>query len=126
MLNNTIFLLFFSLLLISCGRDSDNNASSDTPATAEQTDADDSVSGILPAACLEFLSAYETFMDEYITVLTKYKENPTDIALLKEYTAKLSESTTWDEGMEDCADNSEFLTKFREIQLKIADVASGL
>lgn len=137
-MKNSIFFLLLSLFIVSCGGGGNDNNSSSTmsemseqsdeftsdaePADAENSDLFDS--GDLSDECLKFLSSYEEFMDDYIALLKKYKQNPSDMSILKEYTEMLGQSTKWAEGNEDCAVNPEFYNKFTEIQMKIANAAS--
>ena len=45
----------------------------------------------------EFLVDYEEWVDEYIALYKKYKENPTDLTLLSEYTEMAQEISEWTE-----------------------------
>lgn len=49
----------------------------------------------------EFLSEYEEWVDEYIDIITKYKENPNDTAILSEYTEMLSQVGDWIERVDE-------------------------
>lgn len=76
--------------------------------------------------CDEFLDGYEKFMDDYIAILKKYKNDPTDASILSEYTSIMSEATEWSTKTADCAADEKFAAKFTAIQMKIANAASGM
>lgn len=76
--------------------------------------------------CDELLSGYEKFMVDYIAVMKKYKNDPSDPSILSEYTSIMSESTEWTTKTADCAADIRFAAKFSKIQMKIANAASGL
>jgi hypothetical protein len=76
--------------------------------------------------CDEFLEGYEKFMNQYIAVLKKYKNDPTDTSILSEYTSIMTEATEWSAKTKDCATDPKFAAKFTSIQMKIANAASGM
>ena len=76
--------------------------------------------------CDDFLEGYEKFMDDYIAILKKYKNDPTDASVLSEYTSIMSEASKWSSKTADCAADSKFASKFAAIQMKIANAASGM
>jgi hypothetical protein len=99
----------------------DSGSSTSNSSEAEKSDESNSTSD-----CEEFLKGYEDFMDSYIAILKKYKNNPTDASILSEYTSVLSEASEWSSKTADCAADAEFAAKFTEIQMKIANAASDL
>jgi hypothetical protein len=88
--------------------------------------SEDNKSSSSSGDCDEFLEGYEKFMVEYIAVLKKYKNNPTDASILSEYTSVMSKASEWSSKTSDCASDSKFASKFSEIQMKIANAASGI
>ena len=72
--------------------------------------------------CEDFVDAYEKWMDSYIDLLTKYKEDPVSLATAPEYrdmSMEMMEWTSkWSELAIDCARYPEYETRFREIQEK--------
>jgi hypothetical protein len=72
------------------------------------------------------LEGYEKFMNDYIEVLKKYKEDPNDAALMGEYTTLMSEASQWASKTGDCSTDPAFAAKFSAIQMKIATAASGM
>jgi hypothetical protein len=86
-------------------------------------------SGKSKSDCEEFLDAYEEFMDEYIKVLKKYSEDPTDMTILSEYTSSMAKVSEWSEkaeSLEDCMKNKKFVKKYTAIQMKIANALSEI
>ncbi len=84
---------------------------SKTESKAESKSIADS--GIVTPSFKETMDSYEAFMDEYIAFMKKYKENPTDMELITEYTNYISKY-------------SEYMNKINEIdkdELSDADLA---
>jgi hypothetical protein len=86
----------------------------DTPSTSSSNN------------CEEFLNGYEKFMDKYIAVIKKMKNNPSDMSVMTDYTSMMTEATEWSSKTADCAADAEFAAKFAAIQMKIANAASGM
>ena len=45
----------------------------------------------------EFLRAYEEWVDDYIEILKKYHDDPTDLTILSDYMESLEKITVWSE-----------------------------
>ena len=75
--------------------------------------------------CDEYLAGYEKFMDNYITILKKQQADPSDMSIMEEYMSIMTEGTEWASKTPDCTD-MEFLEKLMEIQMKMANAASGM
>jgi hypothetical protein len=75
--------------------------------------------------CDEFLDKYETFMKDYIAIIKKYKDNPTDASILSEYQKLQSEANNFPQP-DDCAADEKFVKKYTRIQEKIAKAVSGI
>lgn len=74
-----------------------------------------------------FIKEYEEWVDEYIALLQKYKNNPTDTSILTDYTKMAAEMTDWtmraDEVKEELEDPdalAEFTKELLRISNKIA------
>ena len=91
----------------------------ESSASTEESSSEDS------GDCGEFLSEYEDFMDNYIDILDKYKEDPTDMSILSEYSSITQEAQEWTSKISDCASDPLFAAKFAKIQMKIASAASN-
>lgn len=61
----------------------------------------------------QFLKDYEAWVDDYIAIVKKYKNNPTDMSILSDYTEMVSEMAEWSE-------------KADEIELELEDTAEAL
>ena len=70
-------------------------------------------------SCKQYLKDYQAFADQYVKVSKKYKENPEDPALVKEYTDLASKAAKWaEEAPDDC--NAMQKIKMAKITTKIA------
>lgn len=72
--------------------------------------------------CDEFLIGYENFMNKYIKAVKKYNENPSNQEIVNEYTKLMSSLSEWSNKAGKCKDDKEFIKKFSQIQIKIANV----
>ena len=61
----------------------------------------------------KFLKEYEDWVDDYVAMMKKYKENPTDMSILSDYTEMVSEMADW-------------TSKADEIELSIVDTNDAL
>ena len=54
----------------------------------------------------QFLKEYESWVNKYAEIVKKYKENPSDISILSDYTKMMGELTKWatraDKRIKDC------------------------
>jgi len=71
-------------------------------------------------SCDDFLKDYERFMEKYIRIIKKYQANPRDATIMTDYFTILSEATVWASYDQKCIEDPKFLTKYTEIQMKIA------
>lgn len=78
----------------------------------------------------EFLESYEKWVDKYIEILKKYKENPYDVTILGEYSELLSELDKWtekEEAMEKALEDdpeayAEYIATLARINKKITEI----
>ena len=72
--------------------------------------------------CEDFVDAYEKWMDSYVDLLAKYKEDPVSLATSPEYTAMSMEmmewTSKWSDLAIDCARYPEYEERFKKIQEK--------
>lgn len=99
-----------------------DSESSSSSSSSSESNEQSSSSG----DCDKFLKGYEKFMDEYIAVIKKMKNNPNDMSVMTDYTSMLTEAAEWAEKTADCAADAKFASKFAAIQMKIANAASGM
>lgn len=78
----------------------------------------------------EFLADYEAWVDDYIEIVKKYKENPADTSILSDYSAMLSEMSEWTEKadeieleLEDTNAAIEYSAELLRIVAKLSEVA---
>ncbi len=91
---------------------------------AEEDDvSSDQVRNEVSGDCDDFMDDYEAWMEKYLAVLAKYKEDPMSLATSPEYTEMSMEmmnwSSKWRELAIDCANNPEYEKRFDEIQKKV-------
>lgn len=79
----------------------------------------------------EFLLNYETWVDDYIAIVKKYKDNPTDASILSDYTEMVAEIAEWAERadeikleIEDTSDALEYTKEVLRIAGKIAEATN--
>lgn len=71
----------------------------------------------------EFLADYEAWVDDYIEIVLKYKENPTDMTILSDYTEMLSELSDWSERSTEIALELEDTTAALEYSAELSRIA---
>lgn len=98
------------------GGSSSNNTIDDNSSSTNSSNGD----------CDEFLKGYEKFMDDYLVVLKKISNNPNDMTAMAKYTSMMMEANEWAGKTGDCASNPKYAGKLTEIQMKIANAASGM
>lgn len=98
----------------------DNTTSSETEKDSSGDDAE----------WKQFLKDYEAWVDDYITIVKKYKDNPTDMSILSDYTEMVSEMADWTERadeieleLEDTDAALEYSTELLRIAGKLAEAA---
>jgi hypothetical protein len=75
--------------------------------------------------CEQFLKDYETFATSYISILKKYKSNPSDMTIMGEYTEMAQKKAEMDKNARDCND-IKYAAKITAIASRIASAAAGL
>ncbi len=80
----------------------------------------------------EFLEEYEAWVDDYIEITKKYKNNPSDVSILSDYTTMMTEMADWTTKTEDMEKELEeaspdelveYSAELVRIAAKLADVA---
>jgi len=72
--------------------------------------------------CDKFIKDYESFVNNYITILKKYKKNPSDASILSEYTEMMQKAVEMQSNASNCSD-AKYATKLMELANKMATVA---
>ncbi len=95
----------------------------DTKETTNDSNSDDE-------EWRQFLKDYEAWVDDYIAIVKKYKDNPTDMSILSDYTEMVSEMADWAERadeieleLQDTDEALEYSTELLRIAAKLAEVA---
>ncbi len=77
----------------------------------------------------KFLEEYEKLVDDYIIMLKKYKDNPTDMSVLADYTKMVSDLASWTKraddiqsSIQDTEDALEYSKEMLRIAQKLAEV----
>lgn len=77
----------------------------------------------------QFLKDYEAWVDDYVNIVNKYKQNPTDMTILADYTEMMSDMVEWSSRAEDIQDDlsaddlQEYLATLGRIIEKLSEVA---
>ena len=72
--------------------------------------------------CDKFIKEYSAFVGSYIRLLKKYKANPTDASILREYTEAAQKAAEMQTDASSCTD-PEYTTKLMELNSKLAKAA---
>ncbi len=123
--NATILLILLLSISVACKKKK-KAAEEEDQITIEMNQEEDSKSEMgdseVSGDCEDFVDAYEKWMDSYVDLLAKYKENPVSLATSPEYTAMSMEmmewSSKWSELAIDCARYPEYEERFNKIQEK--------
>lgn len=115
-----IMCLVLVFSFAACGENANTNTDTDTEVKTEETSYEFE----------SFLDEYEEWVDEYIELYNKYKANPTDTALITEYTELAGEVATWadkaDEVKAELEGDPDALKEYTERLAKIATKLSGI
>ena len=100
----------------------------DESESEDATDIDKDTSN--SANWKQFLKDYEAWVDDYIVILKKYKENPTDTSILSDYSEMVSELADWSDKadkieleLEDSDAALEYSAELLRIAGKLAEAA---
>jgi hypothetical protein len=100
---------------VTSSESTDNSSASfDETASSEST-----------TDCDQFIADYEDFVNSYVTVLKKYKANPTDISILTEYTQMAAKTVTMQTDALNCTD-VKYAAKLMKLNTKLANAAIDL
>ena len=81
----------------------------------------------------QFLKDYEKWVDDYIAFMKKYKENPSDLTLLSEYSKMLTDMSEWAEKadkieleLSDTSESLEFSAELLKIAAKLTEAGAQM
>lgn len=96
---------------------------SEPDRTKEGSDKETSNSGGLDPDFKAAMDSYENFMDEYVVFMKKYKANPSDLSLLKDYADYMSKYTDFVEDFENWEDeemNAAETSYYIDVQARVS------
>lgn len=93
-MKKVLSLFLFSVLLLSLTacRKEENKEANVVSSTVKETTTTTATN-----AWKQFLIDYDGFVDEYVEIIKKYKENPADMSILSEYTDMVSKTSEWNQ-----------------------------
>lgn len=132
--------LILTLLMVVCltacgGDDKPNNDSISTKVNTESIEPEENIISVQTdlkensnndAEWKEFLKDYEEWVDDYIAIVKKQKENPTDMSILADYTKMLTDLTEWTEKADDIAESIEGTDDALEYSKEVLRIAGKL
>ena len=152
-MRKTVLAVLAAVLLLSltaCGQkelpaSSNTSSTSSSTKTTEEVEAEHSTtaattttkdSGTQPtettvqdekaeeAEWRQFIQEYDEWVDDYIAILKKYKDNPTDMSILSDYTEMMNDLAKWAERADKIElelQDTEAALEYSAALLKIAD-----
>ena len=128
--------LFMVVSLVACGGEdkvtNDSTAAKTNAKSLEYEENADSIqtdskeNGKDSAEWKKFLKDYEEWVDDYIAVVKKQKENPTDMIILADYTEMLADLTEWTEKADDIEESIENTDDALEYSKEVLRIAGKL
>lgn len=97
---SAILILLLALSLVACDFSSiasettdttQNNSLSSEKTSSSKTEGN--ADGLIDSEFKAAMDSYEEFFDEYVEIMKKYKENPTDMSILASYTSYMGQYT---------------------------------
>lgn len=101
----------------------------DSTVSAEQASTVQAPETGVRAEFKEAMVAYESFYSEYCAFMKKYKENPTDMSILSEYTAMASKAVDMSSAFEEWDQsemNSEELKYYLEVSARVTQMLAEI
>ena len=106
-----VLSLTLILALAACGDKTDNDVESNNDVASIETsnnvdnsaenDEEAPAKTASDAEWKQFFKEYEEWVDEYIEITKKYKDNPSDMSILSDYTDMMTEMAEWTSKAED-------------------------
>ncbi len=125
-------LILFVILvctLSACGGNSSDVSLGETDVVVETQDTETDVSAETQTVAWEdFLDEYETWVDQYIVFMKKYKESPSDLSLLADYADMMTEMADWTEKSQQVQDELENASpsEIAKYSARLAEIAAKL
>ena len=119
-------IVLMILLGTSCKKKQKSEESEETitiEMSSEEASKNDLVTEEKSGNCDDFLDDYEEWMEEYVALLSKHKDNPAALVSSAEYTSMSTEminwTSKWSELAMDCATDPEYEKRINKIQEKM-------
>lgn len=138
---NSIFLAicFASFFMFSCGgkkadtktegsemsTDKATESGSGSEAKSSESDKTEDKSGS-NSKCDQFLADYEAYINDYLELAKKVKENPQDMSVMTEYTQMAAKASKWANDAKDCSADAAFAAKYAQLAARMAQKAGGM
>jgi len=115
----------------SSDKDSDETLDeTETDTTAKETEKEETNSGGIRADFKSAMDSYEKFFDEYVAIMKKYANNPSDMSILSDYTKYMGKYTKmmddfekWESEDMNAAETAYYLEVQGRITKKLLEVA---
>lgn len=127
-----LFVIVFSI--VGCGGERTDNDLASTEISSElevSNSSKETTSENSDVEWKKFLKDYEKWVDEYISITKKYKDNPSDMTILSDYTSMMTELTEWYSKVDDMqkelenASSSELVEYSKELARIAAKLAEA-
>jgi hypothetical protein len=131
-------ICFASFLMFGCGGKKEETKTDESGMSTEKSkesnagseskteeSGDNKASAGSNSKCDQFLADYEAFVNEYIELANKVKENPQDMSVMTEYSQMAAKSTKWASDAKECSSDAAFAAKYAQLYARIAAKASG-
>ncbi len=94
---SVLLVIVLAVSLVACGVKKNSNVNENNGILTDQgTETNQSTTETSgEVEWKQFLKDYEEWVDKYIEITKKYKDNPTDMSILSDYTSMMSELTEW-------------------------------
>ncbi len=114
-------ILLLVVFMVSCNKKKKEEDSEETAVTIETTTEESSKESNLElTSCDRFLNEYETWMNNYIEVMARHKDDPVGLVGDPEYTKMMTEgidwATRWMQQPQACMANNNYSKRFDAIQ----------
>jgi len=135
MMKTLIYFVAFSMLVLisGCGgsatKSEQQTTGDETVVTEEMTETENEAQEEAVGKeeteinnCDEFLEKYENWVDDYLDLLEKFKKNPADPDLTRQYVTVTNELAGWSQQwfkFIDCNDQEEYEQRFEAISDKV-------
>ena len=108
---------------MSTEKASESNSGSEAK-TSEDSKSEDKTSS--NNKCDQFLADYEAFINDYLEMAKKLKENPQDMSVMTEYSQMTAKASKWAADAKDCSADAAFAAKYAQLAARMAQKAGSM